>query len=199
MHWVEGGVYPRYDQQHCLDEFQRTGDLLQPMTKLGHVAVSGMTRYRSTHLGTDYQNNVFITLFNTHKVIRSVLTRSGATFTTKEEDFLVSDDPDFHPTDVLEDADGSLLVIDTGGWFRLGCPTSKISKPDVHGAIYRIRRDDAPKVERSPRPETWAGTNEAGATGEVPRRFQTGSAGESGGSACLERGRCHDCIAASHQ
>lgn len=147
MHWVEGGVYPRYDQQNCIDEFQQTGDLLEPMTRMGHVAVSGMTRYRSDALGKGFQNNVFTTLFNTHKVIRSVPTRSGATFTTKEEEFLVSDDPDFHPTDVLEDADGSLLVIDTGGWFRLGCPTSKVAKPNVLGAIYRIRRKGAPKVE----------------------------------------------------
>ena len=50
----------------------------------------------------------------------------------------------FHPCDVIEDADGSLLVIDTGGWFAgAGCPTSKISKPQHYGAIYRIRRKDA--------------------------------------------------------
>ncbi|MEK6239579.1 MAG: HEAT repeat domain-containing protein, partial [Planctomycetales bacterium] len=48
------------------------------------------------------------------------------------------------------DADGSLLVADTGGWFLQGCPTSRISKPDVLGAIYRIRRRDAPTV-RDPR------------------------------------------------
>ena len=53
---------------------------------------------------------------------------------------------DFHPTDVLEDADGSLLVIDTGGWFRIGCPTSQIAKPEIGGGIYRIRRADAPPV-----------------------------------------------------
>src|SRR5262249_32764712 len=55
-------------------------------------------------------------------------------------------DPDFHPTDVLEDADGSLLLVDTGGWFLRGCPTSQIAKPQVLGAIYRIRRRDAPRV-----------------------------------------------------
>eukprot|EP00913_Durusdinium_trenchii_P008833 g8299.t1 len=140
MHWVEGGVYPRYDQQQCLDEFKQTGDPLPPMTNLGHVAVSGMTRYRSDQFGKTYQNNIFTTLFNTHKVIRSELKRSGSTFTTTEHEFLTSDDPDFHPTDVFEDADGSLLVIDTGGWFRIGCPVSKVAKPDIYGAIYRIRR-----------------------------------------------------------
>ena len=48
---------------------------------------------------------------------------------------------------MLEDADGSLVVIDTGGWYKLCCPTSQLHKPDVLGAIYRIRRQGAPRVE----------------------------------------------------
>ncbi len=71
----------------------------------------------------------------------------GATFKTRDEDFLVSDNHDFHPTDVLEDADGSLLVIDTGGWYKLCCPTSQLHKPDVLGAIYRIQRKGAPQID----------------------------------------------------
>src|SRR5262249_8567159 len=63
-----------------------------------------------------------------------------------DEDFLVSDNRDFHPTDVLEDADGSLLVVDTGGWYKLCCPTSQLVKPDILGAIYRVRRIGATKV-----------------------------------------------------
>src|SRR5207248_8225965 len=54
--------------------------------------------------------------FNMHKVTRHVLVPDGATFKTTDTDFLTSDNPDFHPTDVIEDADGSLVVIDTGGW-----------------------------------------------------------------------------------
>lgn len=147
VHWVEGGVYPRHDQQQCIEEFKRTGDLLGPIKNLGHVAVSGMTRYRSDQFGKQYQNNIFTTLFNTHKVIRSELKRSGSTFTSTEHEFLTSDNPDFHPTDVFEDADGSLLVIDTGGWFRIGCPVSKVAKPDIYGAIYRIRKTGSHKVD----------------------------------------------------
>lgn len=145
VHWMEGGVYPHFGD--CVAEFKRTGDLLGPITRFGHVAVSGMLRYRSTQFGPEYQGNIFTSIFNTHKVIRSQLVRSGATFETKEEDFLVSDDPDFHPTDIIEDADGSLLVINTGGWFRIGCPQSQISKPDIHGAIYRIRKTGTPALQ----------------------------------------------------
>lgn len=78
-------------------------------------------------------------LFNMHKVLRHTLTRDGSTFRSRDEDFLVSDEPDFHPTDVLQDADCSLLVVDTGGWFR-SCPTSQIARANVEGAIYRVRK-----------------------------------------------------------
>ena len=47
----------------------------------------------------------------------------------------------------MEDADGSLLVIDTGGWYKLCCPTSQLAKPDVPGAIYRIRKSGAPRIQ----------------------------------------------------
>lgn len=140
VHWMHGGVYPRHDQPQIVDEFCRTGDLLPPIHDFGHVAVSGMMRYRGRQLGDSLQGNLFVTEFNTHKVKRVELRREGPTFAAETEDFLTSTFGDFHPTDVLEDADGSLLVIDTGGWFRIGCPTSQIAKPNVLGAIYRIRR-----------------------------------------------------------
>ena len=44
---------------------------------------------------------------------------------------------------MIEDADGSLLVADTGSWYMICCPTSKIAKPDILGAIYRIQRKNA--------------------------------------------------------
>ena len=146
VHWMHGGVYPRHDVPQIVAEFKRTSDLLPPVINLGHVAVSGTTRYRSTYLGADFQDNFFISLFNTHKVVRTKLTRTGSTFSAESLEFLSSTSSDFHPTDVLEDADGSLLVIDTGGWFLSGCPTSQIAKPNIFGAIYRIRRNGAEAV-----------------------------------------------------
>ncbi|MBC8353100.1 MAG: HEAT repeat domain-containing protein [Planctomycetes bacterium] len=150
VHWMHGGVYPRFDQPQVVAEFQRTGDLLPPVVNLGHVAVSGTTRYRGTQFGAGFADNFLITEFNTHKVVRAKLTRSGSTFAAEVTDFLSCASGDFHPTDVLEDADGSLLIIDTGGWFRIGCPTSQIAKPNILGAIYRIRRSDG-KVIDDPR------------------------------------------------
>jgi len=75
--------------------------------------------------------------------IPNQLIRDGATFKTIDHRFLWSESEDFYPTDVLEDADGSLLVVETGGWFIMGCPLSQVSKPQLKGGIYRIRRVNA--------------------------------------------------------
>lgn len=144
MHWVEGGVYPK--PHPVIDELKRTGDLMPVMTKFARVAPCGLLLYRSTVLGKEYQGNLFSTHFNTHRILRHILHREGASFRTEDEEFLVSSDPDFHPTDVIEDADGSLLVIDTGGWFIKGCPVSRLAKPEIRGAVYRVRKKNAPKV-----------------------------------------------------
>ncbi len=145
LHAIEGGVFPHY--QPVLGEFKTTGPLLPPAVELGWVAPAGMCRYRGSAFGAAFRGNLFLCQFNTHKVVRVILERSGSTFTGKVEDFLTSTNPDFHATDVLEDADGSLLVIDTGGWFRIGCPTSQIAKPEIPGSIWRVRKADAPRID----------------------------------------------------
>jgi putative membrane-bound dehydrogenase-like protein len=145
LHFVEGGVYPKPYSQ-VMGEFKRSGELMPVMTKFARIAPSGLARYRSDIFGAEYRSNLFSAQFNPHRVQRHVLHREGATFRTDDSDFLTSTDPDFHPTDVLEDADGSLLVLDTGAWFIHGCPISRVAKPEIKGSIYRIRKSDAPLV-----------------------------------------------------
>jgi putative heme-binding domain-containing protein len=146
VHWLYGGAYPRTDQEQILAEFKRTGELLAPAVNLGHVAPAGIMRYRSRELGPAYQHNLFHAEFNPHRIMRTILQPQGSTFTGRTDVFLSSADPDVHFTDVLEDADGSLLVVNTGGWFTNGCPTSSLGKPEVHGTIYRVRRTGAHRV-----------------------------------------------------
>jgi putative membrane-bound dehydrogenase-like protein len=145
IHAIYGGVYGKVND--VVNSHPQTGDLMPVMTHLGPAVPCGLTRYASRVFGDDYRDNFFACLFNLHKVTRHVLAPAGTTFTSQDSDFLVSSDPDFHPTDVLEDADGSLVVIDTGAWYKLCCPTSQLAKPDVLGAIYRIRRKNGPRVE----------------------------------------------------
>src|SRR6185436_3298844 len=145
IHAIYGGVYGKINS--CTDEHKKTGDLMPIMTHMGPAAPCSVIRYESGSFGSEYRDNLFLCTFNLHKVSRHILEPDGATFKTKDSDFLTSDNPDFHPTDVIEDADGSLIGIDTGGWYKICCPTSQLSKPDVLGAIYRIRRTGAPKVQ----------------------------------------------------
>jgi putative membrane-bound dehydrogenase-like protein len=148
LHAVYGGLYGK--PHAVIEGHPRTGDLMPSMCQLGPAAPSGLTRYASAAFGDDYRDNFFVAQFNTQRVTRHVLEPSGATFRSGDSDFLVSDNRDFHPTDVIEDADGSLIVIDTGAWYKLCCPTSQLAKPDVLGAIYRIRRKGSP-APRDPR------------------------------------------------
>lgn len=142
IHAVHGGVYGKdHDPVH---EHPWTGpDLMPVLTHMGAAAPCGLHRYESSAFGPEYRDSLFACSFNMHKVTRHVLVPDGAAFKTLDSDFLVSDSLDFHPTDVIEDADGSLLVVDTGGWYKLCCPTSQLVKPDVFGAIYRVRRKGA--------------------------------------------------------
>lgn len=144
VHWLYGGAYPHYER--VLGEFTRTGDLLGPVHRFGHVAISGTCRYRGTSLGKEFQNSFFATFFNRGRVVRVELERKGSSFSATQREFLAAEGNNFHPTDVLEDADGSLLVVDTGGWFYRGCPTSQVARPEIPGAIYRIRRVGAEPI-----------------------------------------------------
>ena len=147
MYWTEGGIYPKPNNNITRDALPLTGDLMPVITKYSRVAPSGITRYRNISLGDDYQDNLFSAQFNTHRVLRHKLIRNGASFRTEDEVFFSSSNEDFHPTDVLEDGNGSLLVVETGGWFIKGCPLSQVSKPELQGSIYRVRKKGADKVD----------------------------------------------------
>jgi len=148
LHAIYGGLYGKVHS--VIDGHKRTGDLMPILCQLGPAVPAGLTSYSSQSFGEGFRDNFFAAMFNMRKVSRYTLEPSGATFTVHDSDFVVSEDRDFHPTDVIEDADGSLLVVDTGAWYKLCCPTSQLAKPDVLGAIYRVRRTGAATI-RDPR------------------------------------------------
>ena len=144
VHALYGGLYGKVHD--VIDGHVRTSpEVLPPLVHLGPAAPSGLMRAESDALGS--RDALFTACFNLRKVARTVLTPRGGTFDHQTDDFVSSEDIDFHPTDVLEDADGSLLVVDTGGWYKLCCPTSQLVKPDVLGAIYRVRRSGSARVK----------------------------------------------------
>lgn len=144
VHWVYGGAYPRRDFVARLSgELLRTGPLLEPVHNFGHVAVSGLCRIdppKPLLPPREDELHLAVAFFNLRKVQRVVVGRKGAGYALKRvEDLVAWDHPDVHPTDVVQASDGSLLVVDTGGWFRIGCPVSQVARPEAKGAIYRLR------------------------------------------------------------
>ncbi len=142
-HAVYGGVYGK--ENSVLANHPRTGPLMPILTQLGPAAPSGLACLRSNQLTrfTEHPDTrvLVAALFNLQKVTAHQLVPEGASFRTIDHDLVVADRVDFHPTDVIEDADGSLLVIDTGGWYDLCCPTSRIDQKTASGGIYRISTD----------------------------------------------------------
>ena len=128
IHAVYGGVYGKVHD--VLDGQIRTSpDVLPVLSHLGPAAPCGLTAYESDALGEPYRDNLFTCCFNLRKVTRHVLVADGASFFSRDSDFLTSTDRDFHPTDVIEDADGSLArrstpAVGTSSVApRLSCPS----------------------------------------------------------------------------
>lgn len=142
LHGVYGGVWGK--EHGVLDGHVRTGELMPVMSHLGPAAATGLAMLRGEAFGM--KGALLCAQFNLRKVSAHKLSPAGGTFRSTDSDLLVSNNPDFHPTDVLEDADGSVLVADTGGWYKICCPTSKELKPEVLGAIYRISKKGAPQL-----------------------------------------------------
>jgi putative heme-binding domain-containing protein len=133
--------------------FLITGAPLPPIKMYPAVALSGLVRYFGSGLRPaplriqegagafppEFKNELFSAQFNARKVVQHHLTRKGASFESADQDFLTTDDPDFHPSDVLEDLDGSLLVVDTGSWYTQHCPTGRIRNAPAQGGLLRVR------------------------------------------------------------
>ena len=140
MHWVEGGVYPKPNPVIAEDKLKLTGSLMPVMSKTARVAPSGLMRMDGDVWGKSFKGNLFSAEFNTGRIIRHEVKQEGATYSTVDTPFMTSQMADSHPTDVFMDADGSMLVLLTGGWFIEGCPLSRVAKPEVVGGIFRIRK-----------------------------------------------------------
>ncbi len=141
VHLADGGLYP-----YCPDQgtaYPITGRFLPPLALFPAVALSGLVR-------ADSDGSLYSAQHNTRKVMRHVLTRSGSTYTAEHSDFVRSANPDFHPSDVLEAPDGSLIVLDTGAWYVQHCPTGKIRKSESKGGIWRVRPASKPARNAEP-------------------------------------------------
>jgi putative membrane-bound dehydrogenase-like protein len=139
VHLVEGGAYPLHAHAALERSLFMSGELLPSIAIYPAVALSGIVRYRGETFPAHFRDALFTAQFNARRIALHRLQRHGSTFRSIDEDFLTTDDPDFHPSDVLEDAEGGLLVVDTGSWYVHHCPTGRIRKSPAQGAIHRVR------------------------------------------------------------
>ncbi|MGI8605473.1 MAG: DUF7133 domain-containing protein [Verrucomicrobiales bacterium] len=147
VHLVEGGLYPMGLKDRGTVHLV-SGDPLPPIAMYPAVAVSGLMRHRGKSVPAEFAGCLFSAQHNSRKIVRHKLERDGSTFRSAEADFLTTDDPDFHPSDVLEDTDGSILVVDTGSWYIHHCPTGAIRRTAAKGGIYRVRFSNASATEQ---------------------------------------------------
>src|SRR5260370_31302518 len=121
----------------CLKEFIMTGPPLGAVRQYSPVlpaALCGFTRIRSRAFGPNFEGRFFSTQYMLHKIVCHELVQDGSTFRARDTDFLTTAAHDVRLTDVLEDADGSVLFIAMGAWFTSGFPARPLPKPDAAAA-----------------------------------------------------------------
>ncbi|MCY3006166.1 MAG: hypothetical protein NTV29_09315 [Planctomycetota bacterium] len=141
-----------------LDAHPRTGNLMEPTAELGPAAPAGLMVLNSispsfklppieapepsTKLPRiDELGFLLCAQFNLHQIsLHRLAQRSDrAHFQAQSFPLVSSNRIDFHPVDLLQDADGSILIVDTGGWYDLCCPSSGTDQRVATGGIYRLR------------------------------------------------------------
>ena len=100
----------------------------------GNGSPSGITVYEGTKLGSKYVGGLFEADAGTRQVNFFPIERHGATFRTRYEVLLGSDDPWFRPVDVTAAPDGSVLVAD---WYDAAVGGHNFRDQDT-GRIYRV-------------------------------------------------------------
>ncbi|MDG1513334.1 MAG: c-type cytochrome [Mariniblastus sp.] len=159
-HALYGSVHGRKHAVVSPKQVVRTGPLMPVMTHLGPAAPSGLICLSEGNQSllpnpSISDSSVLVTAqFNLHRVSAHCLQPDGAGYRASDHVLLEGDQVDFHPTDVLEDESGGLLVVDTGGWYDLCCPTSRGDQKVANGGIYRLRRTETEKKEAAKTPNS---------------------------------------------
>jgi hypothetical protein len=145
VHLLPGGLFPYVPDKGT--RLPVTGDPLPPVALFPAVALSGICTYQGDVFPQPMRGNFFTAQHNSRKIGRHVLSENGSTFRAESFDFVTTDDPDFHPSDVLESADGSLIVVDTGAWYVQHCPTGRIRSSPSTGGLFRVRAKEGTAPE----------------------------------------------------
>ena len=158
-HAPRGGLFGK--QHAVLDGHWETGPLLQPIANLGPAAPASVNYLSSpsipqslwdtTNENHDLSSSPFLASaqFNLQKIGLHRLIAVGSSFETQSVDLLTADRIDFHPVDILEESDGSLLIFDTGSWYDLCCPSSGNDRAIEKGGIYRLTPSNRSSTDKT--------------------------------------------------
>jgi putative heme-binding domain-containing protein len=126
-----------------LDGHPRTGPLMEPTVELGPAAPAGLMFLDSIaqEISRRELGYLLCAQFNLHQISLHPLDQQQdrADYRAMSVPVVSSDRIDFHPVDLLKDSDGSILIVDTGGWYDLCCPSSGTDQRVATGGIYRLR------------------------------------------------------------
>jgi putative heme-binding domain-containing protein len=166
-HAMFGSVFGK--PHAVLDGHAKTGPLMEPLVEMGPAAPAGLLYLNTISqrlasqahplAGKAVSGYLAAAQFNLHKVSVHPLSTSpdSAGYDSASIDLVASPRIDFHPVDVLLDRDGSLIIVDTGGWYDLCCPSSGTDQRVALGGIYRLRGATMSQVE-SHSTDAWART-----------------------------------------
>ena len=127
-----------------LDGHPRTGPLMQPTAELGPAAPAGLMHLNSispAFKAPSTEGYLLCAQFNLHQISLHALSQlpNQAQYQATSFPLVSSDRIDFHPVDILLDSDASILIVDTGGWYDLCCPSSATDQRVATGGIYRLK------------------------------------------------------------
>ena len=108
--------------------------IVPKMVGTGNGSPSGITVYEGSLLGPKYVGSLFEADAGTRQINFFPIERHDATYRTKYEVLLSSDDPWFRPVDVTAAPDGSVLVAD---WYDAAVGGHSFRDQDT-GRIYRV-------------------------------------------------------------
>jgi putative heme-binding domain-containing protein len=161
-HAMLGSVFGK--PHAVLEGHPKTGALMEPLVEMGPAAPAGLLYLNSVHeniaarnptpAGKESSGYLVAAQFNLHKIsVHPLFTsRDSAGYTSGAFDLVSSPRVDFHPVDVLLDRDGSLIIVDTGGWYDLCCPSSGTDQRVALGGIFRLRGATMDRREDTGRP-----------------------------------------------
>ncbi|MBU6175222.1 MAG: hypothetical protein KGQ60_15540, partial [Planctomycetes bacterium] len=139
-HAVYGAVFGK--DHAVLRSHVKTGPLMTPIVEMGPAAPAGVlvtSEQNPWNNGSSDAPTLVAAQFNLQRVTAHQLTRQGSSYIANTINLVLSEQLDFHPVDILEDVDGSLILVDTGGWYDLCCPSSGTEERVAKGGIYRLR------------------------------------------------------------